>query len=294
MNKRQHLTSRTDPLRRRVLRGMAALGITAVAMASQVGSASAGSLLDRIKNGGPVRIGFSTDTAWSFKGDSNEMLGIGNVLVMELLKKLGATKFEPVDMEWGSLIPAMQGGRIDVITSAMFVLPQRCRNVAFTDPFGTVYGGLVVPEGNPKGVHSLPDIRDKGLTFVTGAGYADVKRAQQTGIPDDKIMQVAGYVEIAQAVKSGRADAGGGEYLGIKGAIRNDDSLELANPFKPNYKPGYPAFAFPKGEEDTVDAVNALLKDYIGSAEMMSLVGKYGYDKSLLPDGSKTADLCKS
>ncbi|PBB28961.1 ectoine/hydroxyectoine ABC transporter substrate-binding protein EhuB [Mesorhizobium sp. WSM3882] len=273
---------------------MAALGISAVATASLAGSVSAGSLLDRIKNGGPIRIGFSTDTAWSFKGDNNEMLGIGNVLVMELLKKLGASKFEPVDMEWGSLIPAMQGGRFDVITSAMFVLPPRCRNVLFTDPFATVYGGLVVPKGNPKRVHSLPDIRDKGLTFVTGAGYADVKRAQQTGIPDEKIMQVAGYVEIAQAVRSGRADAGGGEYLGIKGAIRNDDSLELANPFKPNYKPGYPAFAFPKGEEDTVAAMNALLKDYMGSAEMISLVSKYGYDKSLLPDGSKTDDLCKS
>ncbi|PBB95669.1 ectoine/hydroxyectoine ABC transporter substrate-binding protein EhuB [Mesorhizobium sp. WSM3862] len=273
---------------------MAALGITAAAMGSLAGSASAGELLERIKSGGPVRIGFSSDRVWGFRGGNNEMLGIGNVLVLELFKKLGATKFAPVDMEWGSLIPAMQAGRIDVITGGMFILPQRCRNVLFTNPYGTVYGTIVVPKGNPKGLHSLPDIRDKGLTFVTGAGYADVKRAQETGIPDDKIMQVAGYVEIAQAVKSGRADAGGGEYLGIKGAIRNDDSLELAAPFIPNYKPGYPAFAFPQGEQDTVDAINELMMDYIGSDEMMSLVSEYGYDKSLLPDGSKTADLCKS
>lgn len=33
-----------------------------------------------------------------FKGDSNEMLGMGYAVVMELLDKPGATKFEPV--EW--------------------------------------------------------------------------------------------------------------------------------------------------------------------------------------------------
>ncbi|TIQ17700.1 MAG: transporter substrate-binding domain-containing protein [Mesorhizobium sp.] len=191
------------------------------------------------------------------------------------------------------LIPGLQARRFDIITDAMYIRPERCRNVLFAEPIATVTDALVVPKGNPNGLHSYVDVRDKGLTFVTGTGFQAVKLAREVGIAEEKTLQVAGYPEIVQAVKAGRADAGSGEYLGLKRAIGNDDRLELAHPYTPPAKAGYPAFAFPLNEQAAVDAFNAVLKDYLGSDQMMESVGKYGYDKSLLPDGTTTADLCK-
>ncbi|MER8563388.1 transporter substrate-binding domain-containing protein [Mesorhizobium sp. M0578] len=215
-------------------------------------------------------------------------------MTLDILKKLGTTKVEPVVTEWGSLIPGLQAGRFDIITGGMFILPERCRSVLFTEPMASGISALLVPKGNPEGLHSYQDVRDKGLTFVTGAGYDSVKHAQKVGIADDKIMQVAGPAEIVQAVKTGRAAAAGGlDYLALKNFADKDDSTELADPFTPPVPPGYATLAFLPNQQAEVDAFNAVLKDYIGSDEMMASVGKYSYDKAMLPDGTKTAELCK-
>ncbi|AYG64297.1 ectoine/hydroxyectoine ABC transporter substrate-binding protein EhuB (plasmid) [Rhizobium jaguaris] len=270
---------------------MVALGVVAPT-ASFAGSASAQSLLDKIKNGETIKIGFSNEIPWAYPGENNEPLGFVNVMTIDILKKLGTTKVEPVVTEWGSLIPGLQAGRFDIITGGMFVYPDRCRNVLFTEPLGKAADGLLVPKGNPKGLHSYQDVRDKGLMFVTASGYDSVKLAQKVGIPDAKIMQVAGPAEILQAVKTGRADAGAGDYFTVKQFADKEESIELADPFTPPVV-GYPAFAFALDQQAAVDAFNAVLRDYLGSDEMMASVSKYGYTKTTLPDGTKTVDLCK-
>ncbi|WP_245270450.1 transporter substrate-binding domain-containing protein [Mesorhizobium ciceri] len=86
------------------------------------GSASAGSLLDKIKKGEPIRIGYSNDAPWAYSGSNNEPLGISNTIMLAVLKKMGAGKVELVSAEWGALIPGLQAGRFDLIADAMGVL----------------------------------------------------------------------------------------------------------------------------------------------------------------------------
>ncbi|MER8899564.1 ectoine/hydroxyectoine ABC transporter substrate-binding protein EhuB [Mesorhizobium sp. M0676] len=294
MKRKQRHETRNDPLRRAILRAIAALGIAALAIAPFAGLASAQSLLDKIKNGETVRIGFSNENPWAYPGTNNEPLGFVNAMTIDILKKLGTTKVEPVVTEWGSLIPGLQAGRFDIITGGMYITPERCRNVMFTDPIVTPITALIVPKGNPEGLHSYQNVRDKGLTFVTGSGWSEVSNAQTIGIPDDKVMQVAGAVEVVQAVKAGRAAVGGGDYWTMKRFADEDDSIELADPFTQPVEPPSSALAFLPNQQASVDAFNAVLKDYLGSDEMMKSVGKYGYTKANLPPESHTtAGLCK-
>lgn len=280
-------------MRRTILKGMAALGIAALTAASFAAPASAQSLLEKIKAGETIRIGFSNEIPWAYPGDNNQPLGFVNAMTLDLLEKMGTTKIEPIVTEWGALIPGLQAGRFDIITGGMYILPERCRNALFTEPLGTFADALLVPKGNPEDLHSFDDIKEKGLTMVTGAGYNTVKNARNVGIADDKIMQVAGPAEILQAVKAGRAAAGAGTYFTMKEFADKDDALELAEPFTPPVIDGYPGLAFLPNQQAEVDAFNAALKDYIGSDQMMESVGKYGYTKTNLPDGTTTAKLCE-
>ncbi|TIL43172.1 ectoine/hydroxyectoine ABC transporter substrate-binding protein EhuB [Mesorhizobium sp.] len=272
---------------------MVALGMAAIAIASFASSASAQLLLEKIKNGETIRIGFSNEIPWAYPGEDNVPLGFVNAMTLDILKKLGATKVEPVVTEWGSLIPGLQAGRFDIISAGMFILPERCPNVLFTEPLGKFADALLVPKGNPERLHSFEDVRDKGVTLVTATGWDTVIVAKKVGIPDDKIMQVAGAAEVVQAVKAGRAGAGGIDYFTVKKFADKDDSIELADPYSPPVKPGYPAFGFLPNQQADVHAVNVVLKDYIGSDEMMASVSKYGYTKTNLPDGTKASELCK-
>ncbi|WP_352828564.1 ectoine/hydroxyectoine ABC transporter substrate-binding protein EhuB [Mesorhizobium sp. M0494] len=280
-------------MRRAILRGIAALGIAAMTIAAFAGSASAQSLLEKIKNGETIRIGFSSEEPWAYPGANNEPLGFINAITLDILKKLGTTRVEPIVTEWGSLIPGLQAGRFDIITGGMAILPERCRNVLFTEPVARDIGALVVLKGNPEGLHSYQDVRDKGLTYVTGSGWNTVEDAKKVGIADDKIMQVAGAAEVVQAVKAGRAAAGGIGYLAVKKFADRDGSIEIADPYTPPVRPGYAALAFLPNQQDVVDAFNEVLKDYIGSDDMMASVSKYGYGKAMLPDSTKAEELCK-
>ncbi|WEJ08619.1 ectoine/hydroxyectoine ABC transporter substrate-binding protein EhuB [Sinorhizobium prairiense] len=266
--------------------------MVSMTMISVPGAASAQSIREKIQNGETIRIGFSNEAPWAYPGGNSEPLGSINAITLDVLKKLGATKIEPVVTEWGSLVPGLQAGRFDIITGGMYILPERCRNVLFSEPVGKITDGLVVPTGNPEGLHSLPDLQKKGLTIATGAGGNGVREAQKVGIADEKIMQVASAVEAVQAVKAGRADAAYGDYLTMKKFTGKDDGIGMADPFTPP-SVGYPGLAFKPGDQAAVDAFNEVLKEYIGSEEMMESVSKYGYDKATLPDGPKTAELCK-
>lgn len=290
--------SKSNVSKRSIVKGMAAFGLAAMTVGFTVETAAAESLLDKIKNGETIRIGFSNEIPWAYPGKDNEPLGYVNAMTIDILKKLGTTKVEPVVAEWGSLIPGLAAGRFDIITGGMSILPERCRNVLFTNPIDKDPTALLVRKGNPQNVHSYDDVRDKGLTFVTGAGWSSVAAAQKAGIADDKILQVAGLAELQQAIKTGRADAGSGGYYSMQSVVAKDPSLEVADPYTPPKNtpgiPGYAAVAFPLGQQSAVDAFNAVLKDYLGSDEMMKSVGKYGYTKATLPDtGVTAADLCK-
>jgi hypothetical protein len=78
----------------------------------------------------------------------------------------------------------------------------------------------------PKDQHSFDDIRDKGLTLVTTAGSDTVTTAKDAGIPEDRVMQVAGQAEFLQAVKVGRAAAGSLNYFTVRSSLTRSTALK--------------------------------------------------------------------
>ncbi|MBZ9799837.1 MULTISPECIES: transporter substrate-binding domain-containing protein [Mesorhizobium] len=121
-----------------------------------------------------------------------ELIWGSDCLAFACVAQKHENRIEPVVTEWGSLVPGLQASRFDFITAGMWIKPERCRNVLFSEPIATERGALLVPKGNPEGLHSYEDVRDKGLTFVSDTGYTAVQDAKKSGIADDKIMQVAG------------------------------------------------------------------------------------------------------
>jgi ABC-type amino acid transport substrate-binding protein len=94
---------------------------------------------------------------------------------------MGHTNIEPVQTEWGGLIPGLQAGRFDIITGGMNILAARCENVAFSEPMARIGDGFLVPAGNPKGIGNYDDIRESGAVMVTGAGYSNIEAARTRG-----------------------------------------------------------------------------------------------------------------
>jgi polar amino acid transport system substrate-binding protein len=262
-----------------------------VAVLGFVTAAHADSIMDRINSGKTIRLGFANEVPWAYPGDNQQPLGFVNAINLGILKTMGYTNIEPVVTEWGGLIPGLKAKRFDIITGGMYILKSRCENVNFSEPIGVFGECFIVPKGNPKGIQSYQDIKEKGATIVTGAGYSTIENAKKEGVPAKNIMTVPGNTEILAAVRAGRADAGGLTYFSaLHLSKESGGAVEPTDPSKlPEWTFNWVGIGFRKADTEFLAAYNKALKKYIGSAQHLADVEQYGYTKSQLP-GARTTD----
>ncbi|MFD2052061.1 ectoine/hydroxyectoine ABC transporter substrate-binding protein EhuB [Mesorhizobium calcicola] len=269
--------------------------VATIALSAMAAStAASGPLKDRVAAGQSIRIGYSNEVPTAYSAADGKPTGFVNDITLAVLKKMGYEKIEPVQTEWGGLIPGLNAGRFDIITGGMFILAARCENVKFSEPIYKMGDAFLVPKGNPKGLVNYEHIHDTGATMVTGSGYANIAHAKAAGVDATKIMEVPGPTEILAAMQAGRADVGAGTPILVKQlADSSGGKLEATNSAAmPKDSFNWGGLAFTKADQDFVDEFNAALKDYVGSQEMMTAVAKYGYDKDWLPGEAKTEWIC--
>lgn len=279
-------------MRRAFLKGLVAAGAAVVTFAS----AHAGPLMDRINSGEPIRLGFANEVPWAYPSEDGKPVGFVNAYTLGVLKQMGYDDIEPVQTEWGGLIPGLKANRFDIITGGMYILKSRCENVDFSEPMGRFGDAFIVPKGNPKGIENYQDIKKENARFVTGAGYNTVEAAKKEGVPEDNIMTVPGPTEILAAVRSGRADAGGVTYFtALNLAKKSDGEVEVTDPSKmPDWTFNWVGIGFRPSDDDFLAKFNEAQKDYLGSKEMLEAVAPYGYTKAQLPGDVTTEWVCEN
>jgi polar amino acid transport system substrate-binding protein len=272
--------------------------VATVALAAGLGlsAADAGPLIERAEAGGSIRLGFANEIPWAYPGANNEPKGFANAYSIAVLNKMGYDDIEPVVTDWAGLIPGLEADRFDIITAGMYIIASRCVDVAFSEPIGEFGDAFIVPAGNPKGIESYQDLKEKNAIFVTGTGYSMVEAAKKEGVPDANVMQVAGPAEILAVVRSGRADAGGVTYFTALGlAEEAAGEIDVTSPGAlPKWTKNWVGIGFRKDDRDFVEAFNAAQKDFPDTPEMWAAVEEYGYSKSNLPGDATTEWVCNN
>lgn len=188
-----------------------------------------------------------------------------------------------VNMDFNGLIPALQGKRIDIINSAMYINPKRASQVDFI-PYMRIGNELVVRRGNPKNIHTRADLC--GTTAAVTLGgieevYAreDAKKCQDAGKPALKILTLPTAQDSALAVRSGRADV---YYDATPGAVKAVNELpgifEIAGPqFETKTQIG---IAVRKGDTEMKQAIERALQTVVKDGAYDQLLRKYQLPES--------------
>ncbi|MCK1336677.1 ectoine/hydroxyectoine ABC transporter substrate-binding protein EhuB [Bradyrhizobium sp. 38] len=258
--------------------------------------ASAGPLTSRLESGAAIRIGFANSPPYAFVGPGGEPAGFMNAYVINLLKKMGYTKLEVVTSDFSGLIPALQAGRIDIVTSGLYIKKDRCSTIAFTDPMLKTADALLVPKGNPKGLQNYEDVAKKNATMTAVVGYATIDSAKKFGVPADRIMQLPDGPSVLAAVRSGRADAAANSDLSLQAQAKGaDGSVEVTDSSKmPESTFNWVAFGLRKTDFDFISKFNAAQKEFLGSPEMLSVVAPFGYSEKQLPGSTSLEWICEN
>lgn len=265
----------------------------------KTGGEEGGSLLDKLKESGTVKIGFAGEEPYGFKQDGKPT-GESPAVVGYIFEQLGVPNMEATVAEFKTLIPALTAGRFDVVAAGMSILPERCEQAAFSEPVYVGSTAIMVKEGNPKGVtdlKSVAELPDFKLGVMTGAVEKDFATA--AGVKEGQIETVASQQDGVDQVKAGRIDGFCLTSFSLNWIAKKNEGVEVTKPFVPvidgEEQSGAGGAVFRKENTDLLDAFNAELKKLHENKEkFLELISPFGFDESAIPPPDLTTEqLCK-
>jgi len=264
-------------------------------------SKSAKSTLAQARAKGTIRIGYANEAPYAYYDPEQDRLtGEAPEIARHVFKGMGIPNIEGVLTEFGALIPGLKAKRFDVIAAGMYITPERCNEVAFSNPTYGIGQGFIVKKNNPKVLHSYEDVarHDKAKLGVV-AGTVEISYAQTTGIPEGRLMIFPDALAALAGIQTDRIDAFAATSLTVQTLMNKakDESIERAKPFKDpiiNGKQiiGYGAFALRKKDHDLIQSLNKGLAELLGSKTHLEMVEPFGFTKQELPGGVTAGEVC--
>jgi polar amino acid transport system substrate-binding protein len=275
------------------------LALTIPAGAAVACSRPAGSTLERARVDGAIRVGTAGEQPYSYIDSAGRLTGAQPEVARAVLAHLGIDGLDAIRVPFADLIPQLQAGQFDLITAGMTVLPQRCREVAFSRPDFVAPPAFLVQEGNPRDIESFRDVARSDVRLAVLEGAAEIDYARAAGVSDDQLEIVGGQSELLRSVASERVAAGALTRISLVDELRRNpgSGVEVTEAVKPvvDGRPVVPAAAFAvrTGENDFLAAFNAELAAVQASGEWLRITEQFGFTRENLPPADlTTASLC--
>ncbi|WP_299088124.1 transporter substrate-binding domain-containing protein [uncultured Metabacillus sp.] len=151
----------------------------------------------------------------------SDIIGFDIDLAKALAEKTGY-ELEIQDMDFNSLIPALQAKQIDLVLSGMTPTPERAENVDFSDVYYTANHMIVSLKDNE--IKSIEELDGKTIGVQLGSIQED-KAKEISEKVNIKIENRNKISDLIQELKSGRIDAAIIEDLVANGYTEKDKDL---------------------------------------------------------------------
>ena len=215
----------------------------------------------------------------SFKADGTTAEGSDIDIATEIAKRFGVT-VEIDNTSFTGIIASLVGKKCDLIISGMNDTAERAKQVAFVD-YLKVGQGLLVPAGNPKGIHTLEDLSGKAVAVQLGTTNKDALDAENVKLkaankPQIDVQTFDQDTDAFQQLALGRVDAYSGDSPVCAYYAAKPDN---AGKFEVGGTPIDPApigIAIRKDDTELQAAVKAAIDGMYADGTMKSIVDKWG------------------
>lgn len=234
--------------------------------------------LEELKEQGFVRIAIANEPPWTEVKTDGTVTGAAPEVARAVMKKLGVKEVVASISEYGAMIPGVQARRFDMVAAGLFIKPERCAAVLFSEPDLCDAESFMIKKGNPMGLQSFSDIAAKGARVGVVGGGTEEKLALEAGVDRGNVIVVPDPQSGAKMLQDGRIDVYALPVLSISDLMKkaNDPNLEMYAPVK-----GTPIFcagaAFRKQDAALRDAYDVALAELKSSGEFAKIVEPFGY-----------------
>ena len=205
--------------------------------------------------------------------DGETIVGIDAEIAAAIAEKLGY-KFEIVDMEFDSLIPAVQSGKADFAMAGMTVTEERSLLVNFSDSYATGVQVIIVKEDSP--ITSKDDLSAEGANYTIGVQLATTGDLYATWDLEDygraTVNRYPNGNEAVMALVAGKIDCVIIDNEPAKAYVAANEGLKI---LETEYTVEDYAAAFAKGNEELLEKFNAALKELTEDGTVPAIIAKY-------------------
>ena len=204
--------------------------------------------------------------------DNGGFEGIDVEIATLIAQKLGL-ELVVDDMEFGSVITSVQGGKSDIAMAGLTVTEERKQNVDFTESYATGVQVIIVPEGSD--IQTVDDLANDKMIGVqdgtTGYIYCS-SPVEDGGYGEDHVTSYPNGAMAIEALKGGKVDAVVIDNEPAKAFVQANAGLKILDTeyIVENY-----AIGISKDNNGLRDAVNNALKELIADGSVKLIVDKY-------------------
>ncbi|TAL77632.1 MAG: ectoine/hydroxyectoine ABC transporter substrate-binding protein EhuB [Burkholderiaceae bacterium] len=238
--------------------------------------------LQELRTRGVARIAIANEIPYGYTNLDGEAQGIGPDVARHVMRQLGVKKIAWSITNFSSLIPGLKAHRFDIVAAEMAILPQRCREVLFSNPNSSYGEGLLVAKNNPDKLHSFEQFIHGHLKVAVMAGADQQEMLSALGVPQHNVVIIASNADAISTVSTGRADAYAATSLTVAQLAKKSKRVQAAANFSDPVIHGAPvrswgAFAFANDSRALRDAFNTALAKFKTTPAWHKAMAHYGF-----------------
>lgn len=199
-----------------------------------------------------------------YEGD--KIVGIDVEIAEAIAKELGMT-LEIEDMDFNSIITAVQSGKADIGAAGMTVTEERLQNVVFSESYATGVQVIIVPEDSD--IASPDDLEGK-MIGVQEATTGHIYCADDYG--EDNVTAYTTGANAVEALKTGKVDCVVIDNEPAKAFVEANEGIKI---LETEYVTENYAIAIAKENEDLLNKVNAAMEQLKEDGTIQAIIDKY-------------------
>lgn len=203
--------------------------------------------------------------------DGDDIVGIDAEVAAAIAEKLGMTlKIE--DMEFDSILAAVQSGKADMGMAGMTVTDERKESVNFSDSYAKGVQVVIVKEDS--GIESIDDLEGKliGVQLSTTGDIYASDTPENGGFGEDHVEKYSKGADAVLALTQGKVDAVIIDNEPAKAFVAANTGLKILDTA---YADEDYAICFAKDNTELLDKVNTALNELIADGTLKTIVEKY-------------------
>ena len=203
--------------------------------------------------------------------DGDKIVGIDAEIAQAIAEDLGMT-LQIDDIDFDSIITAVQTGKADIGVAGMTVTEDRLKNVSFSDSYATGVQVIIVPEDSD--IASPDDLEGKMIGVqqgTTGHIYCS-DTPENGGFGEEHVTAYPNGASAVEALKSGKVDCVVIDNEPAKAFVKANEGLKILDT---EFVTEDYAIAIAKDNEELLKKVNDSLAKLKEDGTLQKIIDKY-------------------